>query len=39
MHAGSAKSLIIAKNSQGPISVPCGIPAGTISKFEIIYGN
>ncbi|CAB3989707.1 Hypothetical predicted protein, partial [Paramuricea clavata] len=23
-----------AKDSQGPILVPCGIPAGTISEFE-----
>ena len=28
------KSLIIAKNNQGPIFVPCGIPAGVVLKFE-----
>ena len=34
---GIAKSLIIAKKSQGPILVPCGIPAGTISECYFIF--
>ena len=28
------RSFIIARNSQGPICVPCGIPAGSSRKFE-----
>ena len=33
------RSFVIAKKNQGPIFVPCGIPAGTSKKLEIAVGT